>query len=212
MNPLYLFIFVVSALALHLEIPAEQNPKPVCVRDFVGQEQFVVVSIKSLGRVGDGQKLGFTVIDSLGNEYRRSHDVAGQTRAAFTSHHNAAIDICFTNTVTHNKKYNDRGGLLFREVELEIELGAAARDWNAIQALEKLKPIEVDLRRVQEMTEEIADELQYLKQREARMRDTNELTNLRVKWFLGCVIVSLIGLGVWQIQYLRHYFKVKHII
>ena len=99
-----------------------------------------------------------------------------------------------------------------REIELDVESGAAARDWNAVQAAEKLKPVEVDLRRIEETTYEISGELQYLKAREERMRDTNESTNSRVKWFSILVITSLVGLGAWQVQYLRHYFKVKHII
>lgn len=200
---------LVSVSGLHLEVPAEVSPRPMCIRDFVAEEQLVVVSIKSSGRIGDGQQLNFYIVDSLGNEYRRKNDIAGNNRVAFTSHHNAAVDICFTNE--KNLKWGS-GADLYREIELEIESGAAARDWNAVQAAEKLKPVELELRRVQELTNEIAEELQYLKSREERMRDTNESTNSRVKWFSILVIISLIGLGVWQIQYLRHYFKVKHII
>lgn len=206
----FLSLFCIVA-GLHLEIPAESNPQPVCIRDFVQDQQLVVVSIKTSGRIGDGQQLNFHIVDSLGNEYRRKNDIAGTNKVAFTSLHNSAVDICFTNTAT-DKKYNNRGGNLYREVELDIESGAAARDWNALEASEKLKPSEVELRRIYEMSLEITQELQYLKAREERMRDTNESTNARVKWFSIIVIFSLIGLGVWQISYLRHYFKVKHII
>lgn len=205
----FLALFCIVA-GLHLEIPAESNPKPVCIRDFIQDQQLVVVSIASSGRIGDGQVLNFYIVDSLGNEYRRKNDIAGKNRVAFTSLHNAAVDICFTNTA--NKKFNNRGGNSYREIELDIESGAAARDWNALEASEKLKPSEVELRRIYEMSLEITQELQYLKGREERMRDTNESTNARVKWFSVIVIFALIGLGVWQISYLRHYFKVKHII
>ncbi|ABN64597.1 predicted protein [Scheffersomyces stipitis CBS 6054] len=210
----YLFILVnfliASTSALFMDLPALPNPERVCVRDFVQEEQLVVVNIKTDGRVGDGQRLELQIVDSIGNKHRHKQDVAGTYRVAFTSHHNAAFDVCFTNHV--DKSYKGHNGKFSREIELEIESGAAARDWNAIQATEKLKPIELELRKVQEMTEEIATELQYLKRREERMRDTNESTNSRVKWFSILVIVSLVGLGGWQIQYLRHYFKVKHII
>lgn len=190
------FLFVLLSLiycvfGLHLEIPAENNPQPVCIRDFIQADQLVVVNIKTTGRVGDGQSLDFHIIDSLGNEYRRKRDVAGPFKVAFTALHNAAVDICFTNHVGNGRGSN-QGGNLFREVELEIESGAAARDWNAVQATEKLKPVEVELRRIQEMTQEITEELQYLKAREERMRDTNESTNSRVKWFSIIVIFSLL--------------------
>lgn len=193
---------------LNLEVPASHKPQPVCIRDFVAEGQLVVVNIKTNGRKGDGQKLDLVVSDSMGNEHRRKNDIAGLVKVAFTAQYASAFDVCFTN-------YQDKsrhGRNLKREVELDIESGAAARDWNAVQAAEKLKPQEVTLRRVKELTEEVTNELNYLKLREERMRDTNESTNSRVKYFSVLIILSLLGLGAWQIQYLRHYFKVKHII
>ncbi|EGV62577.1 vesicle coat component [Yamadazyma tenuis] len=200
-----LFTFIT---ALNVDILAKANPEPVCIRDFVGENQLVVINIKTNGRIGDGQQLNVVVTDSLGNELRKKNDIGTSARITFTSFHSAAFDVCFTNVLETKVKYSH----LSREVELDIESGAAARDWNAIQVAEKLKPNEVELRRVEEMTAEIASELQYLKKREERMRDTNESTNSRVKYFSTLVVISLVGLGAWQIQYLRHYFKVKHII
>jgi hypothetical protein len=203
-----LSLFLALANALHLEVSAAVHPLPVCIRDFVAENQMVVVNIHTSGRVGDGQQLDLSITDSMGNEYRSKKNIAGSVKVAFTSHNAAAFDVCFAN-------YQDKSWkntYLSREIELDIESGAAARDWNAVQAAEKLKPQEVELRRVQQLTEEISTELNYLKAREERMRDTNESTNSRVKWFSLLIIASLIGLGGWQIQYLRHYFKVKHII
>ncbi|OBA22454.1 hypothetical protein METBIDRAFT_31347 [Metschnikowia bicuspidata var. bicuspidata NRRL YB-4993] len=197
------------AAALQLDVPALDSARPVCIRDFVGKDQLVVISVNTDGYRGDGQKLQLTVIDTLGNQFARKNDINKETRISFTTHESAAIDICFAN-------FLDRGHggrrQLSREVNLEVESGASARDWNALQTAEKLKPAEVDLRRVHEMTKEIAQELHYLKGREERMRDTNESTNARVQWFSILIILVLLALGAWQIQYLRHYFKVKHII
>lgn len=201
------FISLVSAL--QLAIPATTNPDPFCIRDFVQEDQLVVVNIKTNGHSGDGQRLDLRIVDLLGNEFRRKNDVAGSVKIGFTSHNSAAFDICFTNQLERKWSKNTN---FVREIELDVESGAAARDWNAVQAAEKLKPVEVDLRRIEEMTYEISGQLQYLKAREERMRDTNESTNSRVKWFSILVITSLVGLGAWQVQYLRHYFKVKHII
>jgi emp24/gp25L/p24 family/GOLD len=46
-----------------------------------------------------------------------------------------------------------------------------------------LEPIEVELRRIENIVGEIVTDLEYLKAREQRMRDTNESTNDRVKNF-----------------------------
>jgi hypothetical protein len=99
-----------------------------------------------------------------------------------------------------------------REIELDVEIGADARDWSSIQAQEKLKPIETDLRRIEEMVTEIVNEMDYLRSREQRLRDTNESTNERVKWFAFGTMGMLVGLGAWQVVYLRAYFRSKHLI
>ena len=79
-----------------MEVPALPNPQPVCIRDFVQENQMVVVNIKTDGSKGDGQRLDLKVTDLLGNEYRNKKDVVGHANVAFTSQHNAAIDICLT--------------------------------------------------------------------------------------------------------------------
>ncbi|KAL8984352.1 MAG: hypothetical protein Q9177_004727 [Variospora cf. flavescens] len=94
-----------------------------------------------------------------------------------------------------------------RHIELDIDIGADARDWSAIQAQEKLKPVETELRRVEELVQEIVAEMEYLRTREQKLRDTNESTNERVKWFAYGTMGMLVGLGAWQVVYLRAYFS-----
>lgn len=94
-----------------------------------------------------------------------------------------------------------------RHVELDIDIGADAKDWSAIQAGEKLQPVETELRRIEEMVAEVVAELDYLRVREQKLRDTNESTNERVKWFAFGTMGMLVGLGAWQIVYLRAYFR-----
>jgi hypothetical protein len=54
--------------------------------------------------------------------------------------------------------------------------------------------------------------MDYLRQREQRLRDTNESTNNRVKWFGVATTWLLVILWAWQIMYLRAYFRSKHLI
>lgn len=95
----------------------------------------------------------------------------------------------------------------FRHVELDIDIGADAKDWSAVQATEKLKPVETELRRMEEMVAEIVTEMDYLRTREQKLRDTNESTNTRVKWFAFGTMGMLVALGAWQVVYLRAYFR-----
>ena len=94
-----------------------------------------------------------------------------------------------------------------RHIELDVEIGADARNWSAIQAAEKLKPVETELRRIEELVAEIVTEMEYLRAREHKLRDTNESTNERVKWFAFMTMGMLVALGAWQVVYLRAYFR-----
>ena len=49
--------------------------------------------------------------------------------------------------------------------------------------------------------------MDYLRSREQKLRDTNESTNERVKWFAFGTMGMLVGLGAWQVVYLRAYFR-----
>ncbi|KAL8305064.1 hypothetical protein RB597_003999 [Gaeumannomyces tritici] len=146
--------------------------------------------------------------DAVGNEYGRAKDIVGEQRTVFTSHADAAFDICFEN-VLEGHKYVENP---VRSVELDVDIGADAKDWSSIQATEKLKPVETELRRIEEMVSEIVNEMDYLRIREQKLRDTNESTNTRVKWFGMLTTFLLIGLWGWQIMYLRAYFRSKHLI
>lgn len=100
----------------------------------------------------------------------------------------------------------------FRHIELDIDIGADAKDWSAVQATEKLKPVETELRRIEEMLAEIVSEMDYLRTREQKLRDTNESTNNRVKWFAFSTMGMLVALGAWQVIYLRAYFRYVYTI
>lgn len=138
---------------------------------------------------------------------------------AFTSHADASFDVCFENSLTGSMVFrlmlpavaNFWLGVKMqhpsRHVELDIDIGADAKDWSAVQATEKLKPVETELRRIEEMVQEIVQEMDYLRGREQKLRDTNESTNTRVKWFAFGTMGMLVALGVWQIMYLRAYFR-----
>ncbi|KAI4155564.1 MAG: hypothetical protein LQ340_000930, partial [Diploschistes diacapsis] len=141
--------------------------------------------------------------DTEGNEYGKAKDIVGERSLAFTSHADAPFDVCFENQL------NTKGSVMnpSRHIELDIDIGADAKDWSAIQAMEQLKPVETELRRIEEMVQEIVGEMDYLRGREQKLRDTNESTNERVKWFAFGTMGMLVGLGVWQVIYLRAYFR-----
>ncbi|KAL2105543.1 hypothetical protein VUR80DRAFT_8187 [Thermomyces stellatus] len=194
-------------LRFELEARKAKDVRERCIRNFVGKDTLVVVTAIVSGNKGDGQTVNMQIKDTLGNEYGRPRDVAGEKRIVFTALGDAAFDVCFENVKTaKNNKY------LSRDVELDIDIGAEAKDWAAIQANEKLKPVEAELRRIEEAIAEVVSEMEYLRLREQKLRDTNESTNSRVKYFGVGTTWLLIGLWAWQVMYLRAYFRSKHLI
>ncbi|KAL7923682.1 emp24/gp25L/p24 family/GOLD domain-containing protein [Trichoderma austrokoningii] len=207
-----LLLLVSAAHALKFDLLAhpggESLKKERCIRNFVGSDTLVVVTSTVDGYKGDGMLVNIHVRDAIGNEYGRAKDVAGESRIVFTSHADAAFDVCFENLFSGNTKPKQH----LRVVELDIDIGADAKDWSAIQATEKLKPVEAELRRIEELTGEVVREMEYLRAREQTLRDTNESTNNRVKWFGVGTTWLLVILWAWQIMYLRAYFRSKHLI
>ncbi|EFX04027.1 endosomal cargo receptor [Grosmannia clavigera kw1407] len=201
-----LVLFAAASEALKLDLHPT-NGHARCIRNFVAKDTLVVVTATLDGHRGDGMVVNMHIKDAVGNEYGRAKDIAGEQRTVFTSHADAAFDVCFENILNHRS--NNDG---YRRVELDVDIGADAKDWAAIQATEKLKPVETELRRIEEMLSEIVDEMDYLRVREQRLRDTNESTNTRVKYFGFGTTFLLIGLWGWQIMYLRAYFRSKHLI
>ncbi|KAI9780897.1 MAG: vesicle coat component [Peltula sp. TS41687] len=188
---------------LHAQPQHQRQKSERCIRNFVAKDTLVVVTATVGGTKGDGQEVNMHIKDAVGNEYGKPRDVVGEKRMAFTSHADSAFDVCFENVITgHNAGSNPT-----RHVELDIDIGADARDWSAIQAAEKLKPMEAELRRMEELVGEIVAEMDYLRTREQKLRDTNESTNERVKWFAFGTMGLLVSLGVWQVVYLRAYFR-----
>ncbi|KAF2138506.1 uncharacterized protein K452DRAFT_87484 [Aplosporella prunicola CBS 121167] len=201
---------VISALKFDIQAHPghESASKERCIRNFVAKDQLVVVTTITDGYKGDGMTLNMHIKDAVGNDYGRPRDVAGENRYAFTSVADSAFDVCFENILSSNMAASNPT----RHVELDIDIGADAKDWNAIQSSEKLKPVEAELRRIEELVGEVVSEMEYLRHREQKLRDTNESTNERVKWFAFGTMGMLVGLGAWQVVYLRAYFRSKHLI
>lgn len=204
-----LFTHLVVALKFDLVAQPPQTKNERCIRNFVNRDTLVVVTAILDGSKGDGQIVNMHIKDSVGNDYGRPKDITGETRMAFTSLADTAFDVCFENNLASSSYSRSNPS---RHVELDIDIGADAKDWSGIAAAEKLKPVETELRRIEETVNEIVTEMEYLRGREQKLRDTNESTNERVKWFAFGTMGMLVGLGAWQIVYLRAYFRSKHLI
>lgn len=96
-----------------------------------------------------------------------------------------------------------------RSVEMVIETGY---DMFKKDTSSSLKPMEEEMSRLEKVMAVMVDELNYMEAREKKMRDTNESTADRVKWFSMLSLFVLVGLGVWQVYYLKQFFQSKKLI
>ncbi|ODV90035.1 hypothetical protein CANCADRAFT_31119 [Tortispora caseinolytica NRRL Y-17796] len=201
---------MVSALRFDMLPQVAPNIHEKCIRNYVTKDSLVVVKLKVYGGTqSDGQSVNVRIIDALGNEYGRAKDVFDTRRLAFTMHDDQVFDVCMENVWTRSGNVPEG---VRRDVELDVEIGDEHRENKAMEVKEKLKPLEQELKRVEDTLDEVIRSNEYLQARETRMRDTNESTNDRVKYFSLVSLISLLALGAWQVTYLRHYFRSKHII
>ncbi|GAA5985795.1 hypothetical protein JCM5350_005286 [Sporobolomyces pararoseus] len=207
---LSLLLPLVSAVKFSLQ--ASHNPTPKCLWNYAMSDTLVVISV-SAPMAGNLQRLDMEVVDgsSSRNTYQSKRGLKGETRMAITTHADADLGVCFKNVLDPSVNEN-QAHKYSRLVDLDVDIGADAVDYNAIAKQESLSGLEVEMRKLEGVVKEIVEELNYLKRREARMRDTNESTNERVASFFYLTFAVLMLSGVWQIVHLRSYFKKKHLI
>jgi len=197
------------ASAIKFVLPAQRYPSSKCIWNSAHMNALVIVT----ANVGPGanQRVDVEIIDSSPqkNVYLNKKDIKGETRLAITSHADGEVGVCFKNHL--DDEINDTIQRS-RIVDLDVDIGADAVDYNAIANQESLSGLETEMRKLEGIVQEIVDELDYLKRREERFQSTNVSTNLRVQNFAWFTIVALLSLGVWQIMHLRSFFKRKYLI
>lgn len=152
-----------------------------------------------------GQKASIQVTDSKSHVLYQKDDIT-KGKFAFTTEEYEMFDVCVETKLVGGGKGQDR------EVYLDIKHGVETKNYDSLAQAEKLKPIEVELKRLEDLSDEIVKDFQYMREREELMRDTNESTHNRVFYFSIFSMACLMGLAVWQVLYLRRYFKSKKLI
>ncbi|EJU02383.1 hypothetical protein DACRYDRAFT_51544 [Dacryopinax primogenitus] len=210
---LMLLILGLSPLTegIKFDLPGVKYPTEKCIWNHANENVLVIVTANVAP--GPDQRVDVSLVDGSDhqNVYLMKRNVRGETRLAITTHAEGDLGVCFTNTLDSRIPVQDIGRYS-RAVDLDVDIGEEAIDYNAIANQESLSGLEVEMRKLEGMVREITDEMAYLKRREIKMRDTNESTNRRVQNFSLFTVVSLIGLGVWQIFHLRAFFRRKYLI
>ncbi|XP_015518677.2 transmembrane emp24 domain-containing protein bai isoform X1 [Neodiprion pinetum] len=188
----------VRAIMFYLEPNAEK-----CLREEV--QANVLVSGEYEVSEATGQTANFIVTDSKGHTLSKKEDIS-RGKFSFVTETFDTFQICFTSHVPPHM----RG--IKQEVALNIKRGIEAKSYEGIGEAAKLKPMEVELKRLEDLSESIVQAFSWMRKNEEEMRDTNESTNSRVLYFSIFSMCCLLGLATWQVLYLRRFFKAKKLI
>ncbi|KAK3882714.1 hypothetical protein Pcinc_012920 [Petrolisthes cinctipes] len=199
------FIMVISGLVVvadctmfHLQ-PNTQK----CLREEIHKN--VLVSGEYDIQEAPGQKVDIQVTDSKGHHLYLREEAEGG-KFMFNTDDYDVYEICFSSRVPPTQ----RG--IQQEISIKTKHGVEAKTYESLGEAAKLKPLEVELKRLEDLSESIVQDFSYMRQREEEMRDTNESTNSRVLYLSLFSLCCLVGLATWQVLYLRKFFKAKKLI
>ncbi|QQP32522.1 Transmembrane emp24 domain-containing protein 10, partial [Caligus rogercresseyi] len=177
-----------TGLMFHLEPNSKKCLKEEINKDVLVSGEYEVTEIP-------GQVVDLIVVDSKGQHFVSRQGV-DKGKIAFT-----------TDEPTTPLK-----SASFPEVFLSVKHGVEAKSYEGLGDAAKLKPLEVELKRLEDLSESIVQDFAHMRRREEEMRDTNESTNNRVLYFSIFSMCCLLSLATWQVLYLRKYFKSKKLI
>jgi len=174
-----------------------------CLREEIHKN--VLVSGEYEIQEAPGQKVDIQVTDSKGHHLYMKEEAEG-SKFVFNTEDYDVYEICFSSRVPPTQ----RG--IQQEITIKTKHGVEAKPYESIDEAAKLKPLEIELKRLEDLSESIVQDFSYMRQREEEMRDTNESTNSRVLYLSLFSLCCLVGLATWQVLYLRKFFKAKKLI
>jgi hypothetical protein len=140
-----------------------------------------------------------TVADTTGSSvYSKSVSDAG--KFAHTASASGEYRMCFHNSESPSLK------------TVSLSLSAGGRDYAEMAKKDNLKPLEIELKRLEDAVGQIHQEMKFLQTREQQMRATNDSTASRVWWWSILSILVLLAVNGGQIFYLKSFFKAKKLI
>ena len=140
---------------------------------------------------GPNDATEFTQADLVSSKFSFTADIGGSHK------------ICFSN-----------GSPQKRTVELDWASGAAAIDYSDVAKVEQLKPLELEMRKLEDRLAAVRKEMQFQREREEAHRDSSESTASRVMWFSLLTIAIVVVQGALQVHHMwtylsRNKFQVK---
>ncbi|SPP83254.1 blast:Transmembrane emp24 domain-containing protein bai [Drosophila guanche] len=153
------YVWPISCVMFHLP-PNTQK----CLKEDIQANQLVMGEYE----VSDvpGQIIDYIARDSKGHILSQKEHIT-KGKFSFMSEVYDAYEICFISKVPPHQ----RG--IPQEVSLVTKKGVETKSYEGIGEASKLKPLEVDLKRLEDLSDSIVRDFVLMRKREEEMRDTN---------------------------------------
>jgi hypothetical protein len=99
-----------------------------------------------------------------------------------------------------------------RAVRLNFNVGSDSVDYDTLASVKHMKPMEVDLRVVEDIVRNVHGQYEYFKVRELAMRDTSEHMNTKITVMTIALMIGFALFAWWQLRHLTKYFKRKRML
>eukprot|EP00451_Oxyrrhis_marina_P035091 CAMPEP_0204368888 /NCGR_PEP_ID=MMETSP0469-20131031/44544_1 /ASSEMBLY_ACC=CAM_ASM_000384 /TAXON_ID=2969 /ORGANISM="Oxyrrhis marina" /LENGTH=192 /DNA_ID=CAMNT_0051358519 /DNA_START=15 /DNA_END=593 /DNA_ORIENTATION=- len=125
-----------------------------------------------------------------------------QVKTAFTTNQAGPHVMCIVNSDKRQKAL----------VKVNVAFGPQAKDYSQIAKKEHLEPTQIALRRIEENLKNYHSNVLYMREREERMRSTNDSIAFRVIGYCLFNVVLMIAVGGWQMFHFKQFFRSKKVI
>jgi len=149
-----------------------------------------------------------TINDPEGKQFISRDHMIMDGRFAFTSQIGGEHKVCFKTNSTSGW-FGAKRRVKFSNT---ISIGAEATDYEELAKSEHLSALEVQVRKLNDRIRTVRAEQSYQRGREMTFRNTSESTNSRAMWWSIIQIGVLVSTGLWQINYLKNFFKAKKVV
>eukprot|EP00252_Welwitschia_mirabilis_P010662 TRINITY_DN2406_c0_g1_i1.p1 TRINITY_DN2406_c0_g1~~TRINITY_DN2406_c0_g1_i1.p1 ORF type:complete len:212 (+),score=36.87 TRINITY_DN2406_c0_g1_i1:233-868(+) len=200
----FFFAFFAAVNGLRFEIHGTGSK---CISEEIQGNVVVLAnySVVDYDSAKDQHGISVQVTSPYGNSLHHVEHV-GSGEFGFTSHESGSYIACFwvSNPPSH--------GDLTYIIDIDWKVGVATKDWEQIARKEKLEGVELELMRLESAVQAIHENLIYLKNKEAAMREVSETTNSRVAWFSIMSLAICLVVSAWQLWHLTRFFEKKKLI
>eukprot|EP00759_Apiculatamorpha_spiralis_P011564 PhF_6_TR18913/c0_g2_i1/m.27627/K20352/TMED10, ERV25; p24 family protein delta-1 len=157
---------------------------------------------------GYSQFIDFRITDPNG-AYIHSDTGKDSGEFHFSTTMGGEYAFCFYNRMVTGVKYV--AGMK-RTINFDLRMGADANDYTAIAKREHLKPLEIEMRIMEDTVKAVHSEYLFFKERESVMRDTNEHLNARAAWITVGSMGFVVVFAWWQVRHMKGFFRTKRLI